>query len=126
MADRQAKAFLGIGWAFPTRTDGKGEVDLSAYEEDVRQAVLIILGTPNGRRVMRLDFDAGLNRLVFEPIGATTSELVRHEVEQALASWEPRIDHVKVEVTAEPPQGRLNIRIHYRIRATNTFYNLVY
>jgi len=31
-----------------------------------------------------------------------------------------------VDVTAEPPLGRLLIDVRYRVRATNTFYNLVY
>lgn len=127
MADTQARAFLGRGWAFPTAASGKGEVAFSAYEEDVRQAVFIILGTAQGERVMRPDFGAGLKALVFEPLSTTTKELVRHRVEEALVNWEPRIDHVTVEVSYDQPQqGRLNIKIGYRIRATNTFYNLVY
>ena len=40
--------------------------------------------------------------------------------------WEPRIDQVTVNVVADPPNGRLNIDIRYRIRSINTFYNLVY
>ena len=120
------KAFLGVGWAFPVQATPAGEIATAAYEEDIRQAVQIILGTADGERVMRPDFGAGLHSLVFEPIDATTMAMVRYRVEQALIRWEPRIDHIEVEVTAEPPVGRLDIGIHYRIRATNTFYNLVY
>jgi phage baseplate assembly protein W len=48
-------------------------------------------------------------------------------VEQALVRWEPRIELQKVSVTAgEREQGNLLIDIHYRVRRTNTFYNLVY
>jgi phage baseplate assembly protein W len=122
----EPKAFLGTGWAFPPSADNKGDIALSAFEEDVRQAILVILGTSKGERVMRPDFGAGLRALVFEPINATTAELVRFRVEEALIQWEPRIDHLQVRVTAEPLRGMLNIRIDYRIRATNTFYNLVY
>src|SRR5215471_11649392 len=126
MADTSAKAFLGRGWAFPTSSDAMGEVAMAAFEEDVRQAVRIILGTSPGERVMRPDFGAGLRDLVFSPINTTTMALVRHRVEQALVDWEPRIDNVTVQVTAEPPLGKLRIDINYRLRATNTFYNLVY
>jgi phage baseplate assembly protein W len=126
MADTSAKAFLGKGWAFPAAPDASGELELAVYEEDVRQAVRIILGTSPGERVMRPDFGAGLNELVFSPINTTTMALVRHRVEQALVDWEPRIDHVTVEVTAEPPLGKLRIDINYRVRATNIFYNMVY
>lgn len=126
MLDAEDKAFLGQGWAFPIRLDETGEVALAAYEEDVRQAIQLILGTAPGERVMRPDFGAGLRALTFEPLNTTTTALVRHRVEEALITWEPRIDRIGVTVTAEPAQGRLLIDIHYRVRATNTFYNLVY
>jgi hypothetical protein len=40
--------------------------------------------------------------------------------------WEPRIDSITVKVTTDPPLGTLMIDIQYRVRMTNTFYNLVY
>jgi phage baseplate assembly protein W len=124
--DPSSKAFLGRGWSFPVRPDAAGAITMAAYEEDVRQAILIILRTNPGERVMRPDFGAGLDALVFEPIGATTTALVKHRVEQALILWEPRIDNIGVEVEATSKEGRLDIGIRYRVRATNTFYNLVY
>ena len=124
--DSLGKAFLGVGWTFPPATGPAGDVDLAAHEEDVRQAVWIILGTARGERVMRPDFGAGLRALTFEPLGAGTAALVRHHVEEALVQWEPRIDTITVAVTADPPRGRLLAEVRYRVRATNTFYNLVY
>jgi hypothetical protein len=120
------KAFLGVGWAHPVGVDGTGEIATAAYEEDIRQAVRIILGTRPGERLMRPEFGAGLSDLAFEPISTTTLTVARHRVTEALVRWEPRIDHIAVTVTAEPPTGRLDIAIRYRVRATNTFYNLVY
>jgi phage baseplate assembly protein W len=120
-------AFLGVGWAFPVAADAGGEAAMSAYEADVREAVLIILATNPGERLMRPDFGAGLTALVFEPIGATTAALVRHRVQDALVRFEPRIDVLDVRVA--PPAGttnRLDVDIDYRVRATNMFYNLVY
>jgi phage baseplate assembly protein W len=126
MVETAEKAFLGQGWAFPVQPDETGDVAMSAYEADIHQAIHIILGTAPGERVMRPDFGAGLHELVFEPINTTTMALVRHRVEEALITWEPRIDNISVEVNADRPQGRLLIGIRYRVRASNTFYNLVY
>ena len=76
---------------------------------------------------MRPDCGAGLREFVFEPINRTTLGLVRHRVEESLVAWEPRIDVDEVDVSAaEAATGKLLIRIDYRIRATNTFHNLVY
>ena len=122
-----AKAFLGVGWAFPIQADpATDDVALAVYEEDIRQAIRLILETDPGERVMRPDFGAGLQALVFEPMNTTTLALARHRVEQALVTWEPRIDSLTIQVATEPPRGRLMIEISYRVRLTNTFYNLVY
>jgi phage baseplate assembly protein W len=75
---------------------------------------------------MRPDFGAGLQALVFEPMNTTTMALIRHRVEEALITWEPRIDNITVQVTNGSPRGQLMIDIRYRVRATNTFFNLVY
>jgi phage baseplate assembly protein W len=120
------KAFLGRGWSFPVAIDSQHAIALAEYEEDIRQAVRIILDTDLGERVMRPDFGAGLRALLFEPINTTTIALAKHRVEQALILWEPRIDNVGVDVRADPPRGRLLIEVRYRVRRTNTFYNLVY
>jgi phage baseplate assembly protein W len=123
-----AKAFLGVGWAFPVRTGGTdGDVTMAVYEEDIRQSVRLILETDLGERVMRPDFGAGLRALVFEPVNTTTMALARHRVEQALIVWEPRIKVEDVTVTTDPEtRNRLNIDIRYRVRSTNIFYNLVF
>ena len=118
--------FLGSGWSFPIRIDKQGEIALVSREEDIRQAILVILGTSPGERVMRTDFGAGLKALVFEPINTATKALVKHRVEEALLLWEPRIDSVEVTMADERSLGRLLIDIRYRVRATNTFFNLVY
>jgi phage baseplate assembly protein W len=120
------KAFLGRGFAFPVAVDRNGAVALAEYEEDIRQAIRIILDTDPGERVMRPDFGAGLRALLFEPINTHTLALARHRVERALILWEPRIDTITVKVDVQPKLGVLNIDIRYRVRTTNTFYNLVY
>jgi len=120
------ESFLGQGWAFPLKLDASGDFAMTSDEEDIRQAIRIILSTKPGERAMRPDFGAGLDVLVFEPINNTTCALARQRVEQALVNWEPRIDSITVQVTPDPQAARLMIDIAYRVRNTNTFYNLVY
>lgn len=126
MSEIDQRAFLGRGWAFPVQPDTQGDVALVAHEEDIRQSIVIILGTSRGERVMRPTFGAGLRDLLFEPFSSTVMALARQQTLEALTIWEPRIDTIEVRVTADQPRGRLLIDIRYRVRATNTFYNLVY
>jgi phage baseplate assembly protein W len=123
----QEKAFLGTGWAFPPGLDPAGKIRLVSLEEDVRQAILIIIQTVLGERVMRPDFGAGLHNLVFEPVNRTTMALVQNTVERALIDWEPRIEINNLSVTTDTNErNTLLIELLYTVRATNTQFNLVF
>jgi phage baseplate assembly protein W len=120
------RTFLGLGWAFPVCPEG-GRTKTAAYDEDVKQAIRIIMGTNPGERAMRPDFGAGLSAFVFEPVSTTTLEALRRRVEESLIDWEPRIDVELVKVTAAPgEENKLLIEVSYRVRATNSRANLVY
>jgi phage baseplate assembly protein W len=120
------KSFLGVGWNFPVATVG-GQADMVQFEEDIRQAILIILLTNNGERIMRPTFGAGLNRFLFEPVNPTTMAALQTRVHDSLIDWEPRIDVVEVTVTPSPKSlSTVLIDITYRVRATNSVGNLVY
>jgi phage baseplate assembly protein W len=104
-----------------------GQIATVVFEEDIRQAIRIILGTNPGERVMRPNFGAGLNAFVFEPLNETTKQLVQTRVEEALIDWEPRIDVEEVRVTIDAAErNKLLITISYRVRASNALHNLVY
>jgi phage baseplate assembly protein W len=121
------KSFLGVGWSFPPRLEADGTVAEAAYEEDIRQAIRIILFTNRGERLMRPDFGAGLKDFVFEPVNTTTMALVETRVRESLIAWEARIDVQEVTVTTDRVERfKLLIDVNYRVRATNSQHNLVY
>ena len=122
-----AKEFLGIGWKYPVNVDKNKRIAVSRYEEDIKEAVRIILGTAKGERVMRPDFGCGIHELVFAPINTTTVNQVENSVREALTVWEPRIELIGVKVSMEKAnEGMLPVSIDYRVRTTNNRYNLVY
>ena len=122
-----AKAFLGRGWRFPVEPDAAGSLHYDADEDKIQQAVMVILGTARGERVMRPDFGARLRELVFAPVTSTTKALVVGAVTDALVKWEPRIDVLSVVVDEQAGDpGTLNVNVEYRVRATNSVFNLVY
>lgn len=119
-------SFLGRGWKFPVSLDG-GRIATSAYEESIRESIWIILATARGERRMRPEFGCGLHDLVFAPDSAETAGVAATEVREALILWEPRIELDDVEVQSDPSEpGRLLIHIEYRVRSTNSRFNLVY
>ena len=128
MADlSDGREFLGAGVAFPLGVDAQGGIAMNSLEDHVRQSVLLILQTAKGERVMRSDFGAGLQTLVFSPLRATTAALLQHEIKDALVRFEARIDVLDVEVIVDQTQqGSLLINLKYRVRSTDTMFNLVF
>ena len=120
------RSFLGKGWCFPIKLDGKGKIARAEYEESVRQSIRIILGTAKGERVMRPEFGCGIYDLVFEVNSPTTAARVSHAVRDALLFFEPRIDVIDVGVRPADDGTSMLISIDYEVRATDNVFNLVY
>lgn len=123
----QTKDFLGSGWKFPPRLDSRGRIELVHQEQDVEEAIKMILMTRKGERPMRPEFGCRIHELVFDPNDAATSGLARRYVQEALMRWEPRIS--VLNITANPDQRnpeRLLIGIEYQLIATQDRRNLVF
>ncbi len=118
---------IGKGWTFPIRPTPEGKLSLVSGEEKIRQSLLLILSTAPGERKMYPEFGCGIHDLVFQPNTEMLHARVQNQVRDALIRYEPRIDVVDVRVEM-PPEARnfLIVRIDYRIRTSNSFYNLVY
>ncbi len=122
-----SKSFLGRGIAYPLRTDGAGGLAMSAYEDNIEECIRIILGTAPGERVYRPTFGCRMHDLIFEPNNNHTRNLVEFYAKEALVKWEPRIRSIvcTAEIESEQPNTIL-LTIDYRVRATNSNFNLVY
>lgn len=120
------RPYLGVGWAFPLRPVG-GRLAYVAYEDDVEQAVEIILRTSPGERVMKPSFGAGLDAFLFAGNSPVTHRRVEAAVKQALLNDEPRITVERVTVRAgEGDANLMEIELDYVVRRSNAFYNRVY
>lgn len=131
-------SFLGAGWRSHYTNENPdeprsawlcetGQIALSGGEDNIQQAIWLILGTAKGERVMRPDFGCGIHDLVFAVMSPTTAARAADEVRQALMLWEPRIEDLVVTAEADHAEpNRLLIEIQYRVRATNNRFNMVY
>jgi phage baseplate assembly protein W len=126
--DITKKEFLGRGWAFPVSLDFQtGSVATAEFDDDVRQAIRIILGTSPGERLMRPDFGCGIYDLAFEVIDSATLVRITNVVTDALTRYEPRIELTNVNVDPyRAAEGVLEVNVEYRVRRTNQSGNLVY
>ncbi len=121
------KNFIGTGWQFPIRVNNRGGLSYSTGEKDIEEAIWIVLGTAKGERLMMPEFGCGIHDLVFAPLNPTTLGDIEFHVKDALTQWEPRIDvrDIRVQQEKEKP-NLLLIRVDYRVRSNNSYYNIVY
>jgi hypothetical protein len=118
---------LGSGWAFPVQLDARHSIALAHGEQDIEQAIVIILLTPRGNRPRRPEFGCRIHELVFASNDSTTAGLAAYYVREALAQWEPRIQVLDVDANPDPDQPEfLNILVRYEIKATHDRRSLVF
>ncbi len=96
-----------------------GAIDMVEEEASVRQAILLLLSTRPGERVMRPSYGCDLSRLVFEVNDDVTAALAAHYVRKSLEAWEPRVELVAVDaVRGQENPEELDISLEYRVRVT--------
>ena len=110
---------LGKGISFPPRVEADGHVAWSEGEENVREAIQIILLTEQKERLRLSSFGGGLKRFLFEPNTVTTRSAIQSRITRELAQWEPRlvVESVDVEADEADPQTAI-VTITYRLVAT--------
>lgn len=120
--------FLGSGWAFPVRfSAGDHTLQLSWYENNVNDAMNIILQTKLGERVMQPRFGSGLQQLFFRQMNATLQGQLEDTVKSVLLEHEPRITVQQVKaVFADRQNGLVELQIDYVYNQTNTRHNYIF
>jgi phage baseplate assembly protein W len=97
----------------------RGEVLMVDGDRSIHQAILLLLATTPGERVMRPEYGCNLQRVAFMPNDETTAGLAIHHVRRALTRFERRIDVLAVDaINRHDPGECLEVRIDYRVRAT--------
>ena len=112
---------FGRGISFPMRVGTDGRVAWSEGEQNIREAIRIILMTELNERLELPQFGGGLGRFLFEPNTVTTRHLIEDRVLRALATWEPRVRVQSVTVEAGSDDGETAVvTITYQLVANQS------
>ncbi|MBN3584701.1 GPW/gp25 family protein [Algoriphagus aestuarii] len=123
----EEKSFLGRGWAFPVSFSLESQkARLAENEEDIQQSLIILLNTTLGERVMRPDYGANMEDLLFEALNVTTANMIANRIKQAILYHEPRVKTEDIDLRPNYNEGRIEVVVSYLIIATNNRRNLVY
>jgi Bacteriophage baseplate protein W len=114
-----AGSVLGRGISFPPRVGADGRIAWSDGEQNIREAIQIVLKTELNERLRLPDFGAGLGRFLFEPNTTSTRHVLQDRIARSLAAWEPRIAVESVDVEEDPDDDESAIAtVEYRLVAT--------
>ncbi len=127
MDEWETRRFLGEGISFPIRVDkNTGKMVTSMEEENIREAIRIILNTRKGERIRNPHFGCGIWDYAFSTMDYTSLSAMKREVEEALVAFEPRIEEVSVDVEPKETKGCVMVHISYVVRSTNNPFNMVF
>lgn len=122
-----SERFIGRGWGFPLRVSATGGIAMVERDQEIGEAIRLVLGTAPGERPMRPEFGCGIHEYVFAPGDGGTAGRIAYEVRGALERWEPRIEVSDVVIAFDSvEEGLLYIDVHYTVRSTNDRRNLVF
>jgi len=121
-------SFLGRGWSFPPRFDRKaGEVVMTADEADIAGSLEILFRTGLGERFLVPTYGLDMHEALFEPMSTTMRTFLKDRIRTAILVFEPRITLEALDISSpDPNDGSLRVFLEYKVRTTNSRYNLVF
>ncbi len=126
----QRNSFLGVGWGFPVSFYKKGTecgVRMVQDVEDVKESLTILFSTRPGERVMRPDYGAAMEDLVFEPVNEGLKNYIIDLIKKSIMYYEPRIELEEVAIDdSATNEGRILISLTFSLRNTNSRFNYVF
>jgi uncharacterized protein len=109
---------VAVGWPLLPVPDASGTLAWPDAALSVKQMIEVILRTTPGEQLMRPQFGAGAEALVWQPNTLAVRTQARQAILAALESYEPRIVIDRVEVAAGADPRELLVTIAYRLALT--------
>jgi hypothetical protein len=121
-------SFLGRGWSFPPQfVREAGEVVMTADEADIAASLEILFRTGPGERFLVPAYGLDMHEALFEPMSTTMRTFLKDRIKTAILIYEPRITLEALDISSpDPNDGSLRVFLEYKVRTTNSRYNLVF
>lgn len=93
----------------PMTNDIVGRSDVDA----INGSIIHIIRTQRGERVFQSAFGSTIYHSLFEPMSTETRVILEGAIEEAINTFEPRVDLQGVKVTADPDRNGYEVTIVY-------------
>lgn len=101
--------------------------EVIAGTDKIEKSIYMILSTRKGERFFLPEFGSDLHKAVFEPNTLIFADMVALYVEDALSTWEQRIQVLGIDVGIKDERDNIvPVSISYRIKNTNMLGTYIY
>ena len=85
----------------------------------IKQAIVNLLLTNKGERVMQPDYGSDIRSFLFEPLDFGTAVQIKNSINYCLATFEPRIAVNMIEVLPSYEDNGFSVELTYSIRGSD-------
>ena len=95
------------------------DVVVSRDASAIKQAIVNVLLTNKGERLMNPRYGSDIRRFLFEPLDYGTANQIKGNIRDTIERFEPRISVVRLKASPNYDDNGFDITMTYSIRGTN-------
>jgi len=97
-------------------TDNQGDIRIVYNADAVTSALINIMSTNKGERVMLPEFGANLRGLLFNNFGENFQRMVATQVKNQIERWDNRITIVNMQFIQDPPTASMYVYLSFMVK----------
>ena len=95
------------------------DVVVSKDASAIKQAIVNLLLTNKGERLMNPNYGSDIRKYLFEPLDYGTSYLIKGNIESTISKFEPRISVLRISCKPNYDDNGFDVEMTYRIQGTD-------
>ena len=95
------------------------DVVVSKDASAIKQAIVNLLLTNKGERLMNPDYGSDIRKYLFEPLDYGTAYLIKGNIESTISKFEPRISVLRISCSPNYDDNGFDVEMTYRIQGTD-------
>ena len=95
------------------------DVVVSKDSSAIKQAIVNLLLTNKGERLMNPNYGSDIRKYLFEPLDYGTSYLIKGNIESTISKFEPRISVLRISCKPNYDDNGFDVEMTYRIQGTD-------
>ena len=95
------------------------DIVVSKDASAIKQAIVNLLLTNKGERLMNPNYGSDIRKYLFEPLDYGTSYLIKGNIQSTIDEFEPRISILRLSCTPNFNDNGFDVEMTYRIQGTD-------